>query len=245
MTTIGAYARVSTEEQSLRRQVDSTLGFARDRFDVDTGEQSDEEIAKYIASADASASPVQVGDVVIHFDRSTGTDVSRSGYQDLLASVRAGDVDAVVTHSVSRMARSIRDLDSTAEEIVEDAGVELHIISEGFELVPGEDDPFQRAMFRLLGVFAELEADLAQQRAREGLAARMNSDEYHHGPAPLGFRKEDGQLYRATNYDEVVVALEDVDAGEMSKRQAAKELETSRRSIGRALDDRRELYGFT
>jgi len=123
--------------------------------------------------------------------------------------------------------------------------VELHIISEGFELVPGEDDPFQRAMFRLLGVFAELEADLAQQRAREGLAARMNSDEYHHGPAPLGFRKEDGQLYRATNYDEVVVALEDVDAGEMSKRQAAKELETSRRSIGRALEDRRELYGLT
>jgi len=205
MTTIGAYARVSTEEQSLRRQVDSTLGFARDRFDVDTGERSDEEIAEFIVSADGSASPVDVGDVVIHFDRSTGTDVSRSGYQELLASVRAGEVDAVVTHSVSRMARSIRDLDSTAEEIVEDASVELHIISEGFELVPGEDDPFQRAMFRLLGVFAELEADLAQQRAREGLAARMNSDEYHHGPAPLGFRKEDGQLYRATNYDEVEI----------------------------------------
>jgi hypothetical protein len=35
-----------------------------------------------------------------------------------------------------------------------------------------------------------------------------------------------------------------VAAGEMSKRKAAKELETSRRSIGRALDERAELYGL-
>lgn len=244
MPRISAYARVSTPDQNLRRQVVSTLGYADEQLGAATGEQDVEAIADYVADADAGASPVDVGDVTLYFDRSTGTDTNRSGYQDLLDAVETGAVDAVVTHSISRVSRSIRDLDATAETIVEENGAELHIISEGFELKPEKSDPFQKAMFRQLGVFAELEAELAQQRAKEGLAARMNGDDYHHGPAPLGFYKKDGELYQEANYDEVCAVLDQVDAGELSKRKAATRLDTSRRSIGRALDERRELYGL-
>lgn len=62
--------------------------------------------------------------------------------------------------------------------------MELHIINESLTLRPGESDPYQNALFQLLGVFAELEANMAQQRTKEGIAARRQNEDYHHGPSP-------------------------------------------------------------
>ena len=240
--TIACYARVSTKDQDLSRQIDSVLSFATDRLGADLKtDASNLVIADHIE--DSAVSPVTYGDVTLYFDKATGTNTYRSGHQDLMTAVDEQDLDAVVVHSVSRLSRSIRDLDRIAERIVQENETALHILSEGFDLAPGEDDPFQRAMFRLLGVFAELEADLAQQRTREGLATRLSNEEYHHGPAPLGFKKNDGVLIETEGFDRVRTVLSMVDMGELSKRRAARELDTSRRTIGRALD-RKELYGL-
>jgi DNA invertase Pin-like site-specific DNA recombinase len=110
-------------------------------------------------------------------------------------------------------------------------------------LRPDDDDPYQTALFQLLGVFAELEANMAQQRTKEGLAARMQQDDYHHGRAPLGFEKDDGLLVESEDYHDVVAVLEGVVKDEVSKRKAAERLGTSRPTINRALD-RGELYGL-
>jgi DNA invertase Pin-like site-specific DNA recombinase len=72
----------------------------------------------------------------------------------------------------------------------------------------------------MLGVFAQLEAEMTQQRVKEGIATRQQDKDYHHGPAPLGFQKDD-----------------------LSKRKAAHRLGCSRSTIGRALE-RGELYGL-
>lgn len=212
------YVRVSTEDQSLERQLTATREYAR-------------ELGADVASIET------------YRDKSTGTDTDRSGYRELMAGVDAGMYDAVVVHSVSRISRSIRDLDQIVERIVETNETALHILSEGFDIRPDDDDPYQRAMLRLLGVFAELEADMAQKRTKEGIRARMQNDEYHHGPAPLGFVKNDGQLIEASDFDRVRSVLELVDDDELSKRKAAAELDTSRRTINRSLD-RLELYGL-
>lgn len=211
------YVRVSTEDQSLERQLESTHEYARD-----LGAGPDE--------------------IVTYRDKSTGTDTDRSGYRDLLEDVGAGEYERVVVHSVSRVSRSIRDFDETVEHIVEEHDTALHIISEGFDLVPGDEDPYQRAMLQILGVFAELEAKMARRRTEEGIRTRMENEEYHHGPAPLGFQKDDGYLIEAENFDRVRSVLEMVRDDELSKRKAARELDTSRRTINRSLD-RPELYG--
>ncbi|RLM53176.1 recombinase family protein [Halobellus sp. Atlit-31R] len=240
---VACYARVSTEDQSLARQVRSILPFARDDLGADLDAPAPvDELAEQI-EAGAATSPMELGEITLFFDKSTGTDTNRGGLQEMLADVDAERFDSVVVHSVSRMSRSIRDLDKTAERIVEDAGAELHILSEGFNLVPDERDPYQRALFQLLGVFAELEARMAQQRTKEGIRTRMANDEYHHGPAPLGFEKNDGHLIEADGFDRVRATLELVDDDELSKRKAARELNTSRRTINRSLD-RKELYGL-
>lgn len=237
------YARVSTPDQNLARQVRSTLQFCQREFDADLEtNQTLNVIADYVEEGRQS-SPARYGDVALYFDRATGTNTNRAGYHELLDAVDAGEFESVVVHSVSRMSRSIRDLDRTVERIVEEGDTALYIKSESMRFTPGERDPYQRALFQMLGVFAELEAKMAQMRVREGIQTRMSNAEYHHGPAPLGFTKNDGHLIEADGYDRVRTVLWMVDQDEMSKRMAAKELDTSRKSIYRALD-RPELYGL-
>lgn len=216
MAQIGAYVRVSTEDQDLNRQLKATSRYAEDRLDA------------------------TVDELEIYRDKSTGTDTERSGYTDMMDDLE--ELEIVVVKSISRISRSIRDLDRTVERF-EEADTELHIIDEKLEMRPDDDDPYQTAMFQLLGVFAELEANMAQQRTKEGIAARQQSDDYHHGRAPLGFDKNDGQLIEGENYDTVVTVLEMVQKGELSKRKAARELDTTRSTIGSAID-RTNLYGL-
>lgn len=46
----------------------------------------------------------------------------------------------------------------------------------------------------LIWVFAQLEANLAQQRTRERIVARQAEDGYDHSRPPLGFETDDGHL---------------------------------------------------
>lgn len=213
---VACYVRVSTEDQSLERQLESTHEYSERHFDTVPSRT--------------------------YRDKSTGTDTDRSGLREMLTDVEDGQYDAVVVNSVSRVSRSIRDLDETVEQIVDQGGAELHIISEGLQMT-GEDDPYQKAMLQLLGVFAELEAEMTRQRVKEGIRTRQQNDDYHHGPAPLGFQKDDGYLVESSDFDRVRSTLELVIDDELSKRKAARELETSRRTINRALD-RLELYNL-
>jgi len=218
--TICLYLRVSTAEQSFDRQRSTTWDYAQRVFD---------------------ATP---SDLEVYRDKATGRNTDRSGYRELLDRVADPDVEAVVVHAVTRLSRSLRDLDAAAERIVEEADAELHIVSEGLRL-SGDDDPFQRALFQMLSVFAELESEMNKLRVKEGIAARQESDDYWHGPAPLGFAKDgDGTIVPAANYDHVCATLEMVAQRTLSKRQAAKELDCGRATISRALEERPEMYGL-
>lgn len=218
--TVACYVRVSTTKQNLDRQLTATQQYAEDRLGAD------------------------LADVEVYRDKATGTStVARDAYQRLMADAEAGDIDVVVAHEVSRLARSISDLERTSDRLRE-VGVELHIVSEGLVMRPDEQDPYQRALFQLLGVFAELEAEIKRQNIREGIAARQDADGYRHGPAPIGFVKDDGQLVEADNYQQVVEVLDQVARGDLSQRKGAAELDVGRKTIRTAIDERTELYGL-
>jgi DNA invertase Pin-like site-specific DNA recombinase len=217
MGEVALYLRVSTADQNLDRQLTSTQEYAERELDVSSWR--------------------------VYDDKSTGTDVSRDGYQSLMSDVRAGEIEHVVAHQVSRVARSISDLEQTASQLREH-GCALHVVQQGLEMRPGETDPYQRALFQLLGVFAELEAEIKRQNIHEGIAARQESEEYRHGPAPLGFEKDDGRLIEGESYHRVCSVLESVARDELSQRQAAKELGCGRKTVRRAVNERGELYGI-
>jgi len=215
---IACYVRVSTQEQSLDRQVTACREYA------------------------VSQLAAEPGDLMMYRDKDTGTDTSRDGYEKLLTAAGSGEVSTLVVKSVSRLSRSVRDLDRTVDRLT-GHGVDVHFVDEGLVMDPERSDPMQQAMFRLLGVFAELEADMIQQRTREGLAARMENDDYHHGRPPLGFNKDDGRLIESERYHSVCSVLEMVEKGELSKRKAAAELDCGRATIDRCLE-RADLYGL-
>ena len=215
---VATSVRVSTEDQNLDRQLEATHDYAQKTLEAEPPE------------------------IETYRDKSTGTNTERSEYHELMEAGEAGEHDAVVVRSISRVARSIRDLEATAERI-RNAGAELHVIDENLILQPEGNDSYQAALFRLLGVFAQLEAEMAQQRTKEGIASRRQEEGYHHGRPPLGFESDDGHLVPAENYDQVVATLDLLIEDTLSKRGAAKEPDTSRSTIDRALE-RKGLYGI-
>lgn len=54
---------------------------------------------------------------------------------------------------------------------------------------------------QIVGAFAEWQARVKQMNTKEGIAARQQEVDYHHGRPPLGFKKDDGRLIEGENYD--------------------------------------------
>lgn len=215
---VACYVRVSTSGQNLDRQITATSEYAEKKLGA------------------------VLGEIETYRDKSTGTNTDRSGYRDLMADVESDHLNAVVVHDTSRLARSLQDLDRTVERVTE-ADTELHFVRDNLPPFTGKDDPMARLMLQMLGAFAEWEANVKQMNTKEGIAARKQNDDYHHGPAPLGFEKDDGHLIEGPNYHDVVATLEMVQKDELSKRKAARRLDCARSTVGRALK-RVKLYGL-
>lgn len=216
--TVARYHRISTEHQTLDRQTTATEEYVATNY-------PDHEVRTFA-------------------DADTGTNTDRDEYQQLMTAVEHGEIDIVVVKEMSRIARSVRDLMRTVDRFREN-GVALDFIDDPIEVRPDDDDPTQDLMLQILAAVAEFEAKITQQRVRDGIAARKESDEYHHGPAPLGFAKDDGKLIETPEYDQVCAILEMVANDEMSQREAAGRLDCGRKTVRRAINENGELYGLT
>ena len=76
------------------------------------------------------------------------------------------EFDVVMAWSVDRLGRSLQDLVSFLSEI-HAAGVDLFLHQQGIDTTT----PGGKAMFQMLGVFAEFERAIMQERVRAGLQA--------------------------------------------------------------------------
>lgn len=93
----------------------------------------------------------------------TGTNRSRPGLDQALATVRLGDT--LVVPKLDRLARSVPDARDIADSL----------IARGMKLALGTNvydptDPMGKMFFNILATFAEFEADLIRMRTREGMA---------------------------------------------------------------------------
>lgn len=96
----------------------------------------------------------------------SGSKSNRKGLNELLEEVRAGRVEAIVTFSLSRLARSTKHLIELVEEF-QRANVNLISLSEEIDLTSA----MGRAFFRVIAVLAELERELVSERTSAGLTA--------------------------------------------------------------------------
>ncbi|GHF09284.1 invertase [Aliiroseovarius zhejiangensis] len=93
----------------------------------------------------------------------TGTNRERPGLAQALAAVRAGDT--LVVPKLDRLARSVPDARSIADELAK-RGVRLALGPSVYD----PHDPMGKMFFNILATFAEFEADLIRMRTKEGMA---------------------------------------------------------------------------
>jgi DNA invertase Pin-like site-specific DNA recombinase len=139
--TVALYLRVSTDEQTLANQRrELTAAAERHGWQV---------VAEF---SDAGVSGVKGRD-------------RRPGYDRLLKAIGRKEFDMVAAWSVDRLSRSLSHLVTFLGEI-HGKGVDLYLHTQGIDT----STPTGRAMFSMLGVFAELERSIITERINAGIA---------------------------------------------------------------------------
>ena len=102
-------------------------------------------------------------------------------------------------------------------------------------------DTRDKILLNVLGLAAELEADLLRERTLDGLRAAEAAGK-HVGRLPYGFETDaEGYLIPGEDYQRAREVIEAVEELGWSKRKTARHTGVSRRTVARILD-RRELY---
>lgn len=127
----------------------------------------------------------------------------RAGYLDLRRRIAADEVSVLYAYSLSRLSRSLGEYASLAE-LCRDHGVRVRLVKEGeFDYSSASG----RFTVGILALLAQMEAELAQERAKDTIAVRKARGD-HVGSAGYGKRLEGGKL--ADALDEDVDAVVDV-----------------------------------
>jgi DNA invertase Pin-like site-specific DNA recombinase len=90
---------------------------------------------------------------------------ARPGFDKLLKAVSRREIDMVAAWSVDRLGRSLQDLLGTLQEL-NAKGVHLYLHQQHLDT----STPSGKAMFQMLGVFAEFERSMIKERVHAGLA---------------------------------------------------------------------------
>ncbi len=138
---VAIYVRVSTSEQTTENQVRELEAWA-DRA-------GHEIVAIY---DDNGVSGAKGREYRIEFDK-------------LLKGAVRREFDLVAAWSVDRLGRSLQDLISFLQEL-HGAGVDLYLHQQALDTTT----PSGRAMFQMMGVFAEFERSMISERVKSGLA---------------------------------------------------------------------------
>ena len=101
-------------------------------------------------------------------EKITGAKRDRPELSRMLDYIRDGD--EVRVHSIDRLARDLRDLQSIIEQI-NDKDATITFLKEKLTFKPSaQADPFAKLQLHLMGAFAEFERSIIRERQREGIA---------------------------------------------------------------------------
>jgi len=215
------YARMSTDDQDVQRQLDETREFLETNADVD-------EIVEYPEVISGTTSSNE-----------------RDEYDRLWSDIGAGEFDIVAVHEISRLSRlggtEIYEFiqhcleNQTAVESL-DVGLSIRL-----------DDPaLQQSLYtmvaNIMGDLAKIEHQQKLERIRSGIQAAQKAGKWT-GRPPRGFRVGDDERLHI-NAEEFLETREALARLANGERQSVVSDETgiAQSTLSRLYNDRRELY---
>jgi DNA invertase Pin-like site-specific DNA recombinase len=143
----------------------------------------------------------------------------RPGLDSLLKGVARKEFDVVAAWSVDRLGRSLQDLIATLNEL-KAKGVDLYLHKQGLDT----GTPSGKAMFGMLGVFAEFEREIIAERIHSGLARAKEQG-----------TKSGNPIGRPEVFKSVVAEAQKLKAKGLGTRRIATELGVARATVIKAL----------
>lgn len=162
----------------------------------------------------------------VHVDAglSGGRADNRPGLQAALdEACRTGG--ALVVYSLSRLARSTKDMLAIAERL-EGCGADLVSLSEAIDTTTAAG----RMVFRMLAVLGEFERDLVSERTKAALAHKRARGEKLGGARPFGWEVVDGRLVALPEEQATLARARELHAEGKTLRQIARVLQSEGRT---------------
>ena len=148
------YARVSTDRQA--NVIDGSLDQQRDALQSDIQNR-----VRLGGTGDW-----QIHDLYVD-EGESGKSLDRPAMQRMIADIRAGKVDTVITPKLDRISRSLPDF-YILLKLFQENGVEFICLRERFDTTTSTG----RAVLKMMLVFAELEREQTSERTKEAYRAR-------------------------------------------------------------------------
>ena len=139
---------------------------------------------------------------------------------ELQSAIKALKKDtALVSYSLSRLARSTKDL-ITIAELVGKKKADLVSLTEQIDTTTATG----KAMFQMLAVMAELERNLVAERTTTALQHKKRSGQKYCNQTPYGFEAIDGRLEQVKQEVEVVAQIQAARSGGSTLQAIANDL---------------------
>ena len=153
---------------------------------------------------------------VWYTEKVSGKNMERPELQRLLSEVQAGDI--VFIHDFSRLARSTKDLLNIIELLL---AKDVHLVSNKENI--DTSTPSGKLMVTVIGAINEFERTNMLERQREGIAIAKRKGIYKGGKK----KEVDEQI--------LINGIEELNAGNMTKTELAKELGVSRPTLDKLI----------
>src|SRR5256884_4131279 len=119
----------------------------------------------------------------------SGASLERPALQQLLADVRAGEIDIVLVYKVDRLTRSLADF-AKLIELFDAHDVSFVSVTQSFNT----SSSMGRLTLNVLLSFAQFERELIGERVRDKIAASKRKGIWVGGPVPLGYAAVDKKI---------------------------------------------------
>ena len=128
-------------------------------------------------------------------EKISAKNAERTALNEMLTFIRSGD--EVVVHSIDRLARNLRDLETIVTQIIE-KGASIEFLSERLVFNSNSDSALDKLLLQILGSFSQFERTMIRKRQAEGIAKARERNAYKGRQATID-SDEIARLYEEYN----------------------------------------------